>query len=157
MKLTRTKVLLAALAISVGAAIAVSQTAGKAEHGDFQQHWLSYMTDYLDLTDAQQAQAKQILEKEKPGMDTFMTQMKQTHDQLRQLEMAPAFDEAKVRAAAAQQAQIMTEMTVQKARLHSELYQILTPDQQAKAAKMMERHHGGHWMMHGHDAPPADN
>ena len=156
MKLTRTKVLFAALAISIGTAIAVSQTASKPDHGDFQQHWLSYMTDYLDLTDAQQAQAKQILDKEKPGMDAFMAQMKQTHDQLRQLEFATTFDEAKVRAAAAQQAQIMTEMTVQKARLHSQLYQILTPEQQAKAAKMMDHHHG-HWAMHGHDAPPADN
>lgn len=156
MKFSRTHAVLGALLIALGAAIAFSQTAGQSHH-DFQQHFLSYMTDYLDLTDAQQAQAKQILDKEKPAMDSLMSQMKQSHEALRQLEMAPAFDEAKVRAAAAQQSQTMIEMTVQKARLHSELYQILTPEQQAKAAKMMEHHHG-HWGMHAPpDAPPADN
>ena len=54
---------------------------------------------------------------------------------------------------AAQQAQTMTELTVQKARIHSELIQILTPDQKSKLNKFMERHEQ-RFMRHAAPEPP---
>ena len=100
---------------------------------------LGFYTDYLDLTDAQQAQIKDILTKEKPTIRPLMQQMAQSHQQMQQLEQASTFDEAKVRAVATQQSQTMTELMVQKARVKSELMQVLTADQRAKMAKFEAR------------------
>jgi Spy/CpxP family protein refolding chaperone len=143
MKVSRFKIVTAALAVALMGAVAVSQTVGKAPYGDFGAHMLGFMTDYLDLTDAQQAQVKDILAKEKPNIQPLLDQLKQSHQEMMALETGGTFDantEAKVRAVAAQQAQTMTELMVQKARIHSELFQLLTPDQKAKAIKLMNRH-----------------
>jgi Spy/CpxP family protein refolding chaperone len=144
MKLTRNKVLIAALGVMLVGAIALSQTVGRADrmHGHgfpFRGHMLGFFADYLDLTDAQQAQMKQILEKEKPTIQPLLEQLGQGHQQLRQLEESGTFDESKVRALAAQNSQAMTELIVQKARIQSELIQVLTPDQKAKFTKFMDR------------------
>ena len=66
--------------------------------------------------------------------------MAQNHQQMRQLVMANGFDEAKVREMAAQQTQTVTELTVQRARVESELYQVLTPDQKTKLATIINQH-----------------
>jgi Spy/CpxP family protein refolding chaperone len=82
---------------------------------------------------------KDIMAKEKPTIKPLMQQLADSHKQLRQLETAGTFDEAKVRAVATQQAQTMTELTVQKARIKSEMMQVLTPDQKDKMAKFEAR------------------
>jgi Spy/CpxP family protein refolding chaperone len=64
----------------------------------------------------------------------------QAHKDLSSLEDSGTFDEAKVRALAAQNTQAMTELFVQKARIHAELIQILTPDQKAKLAQVKAKH-----------------
>src|SRR5229473_1101692 len=143
MKSNHIKILAVALALTLMAAIAVSQTVQRAHHmhgdGMFSEHMLGFFTDYLNLSDAQQAQMKDILAKEKPALQPLMQQMAQSHHDLRQLEESGSFDEAKVRALASQQAQTMTELIVQKARVHSEMSQVLTPDQKAKMSQFMDR------------------
>jgi Spy/CpxP family protein refolding chaperone len=143
MKSSHVKILAVALALTLMATIAVSQIAKPAHmHGDemFSEHMLGFLTDYLNFTDAQQAQMKDILAKEKPTLQPLMQQMAQSHHDLRQLEEGGTFDEAKVRALASQQAQTMTELIVQKARVHSEIFQVLTPDQKTKMNQFMDRH-----------------
>jgi periplasmic protein CpxP/Spy len=143
MKSNHVKLLAVVLALTLMAAIAVSQIAKPAHmHGDemFSEHMLGFMTDYLNLTEAQQAQIKDIFAKEKPTLHPLMQQIAQSHHDLRQLEESGSFDEAKVRALASQQAQTMTELIVQKARVHSEMLQVLTPDQKAKMSQWMDRH-----------------
>jgi protein CpxP len=143
MKAGRIKILALALGLALVAAIAVSQTVKRTHmHGGgmWGEHMLGYYADALDLTDAQQAQIKDIWAKEKPALQPLFQQMAQGHQQLRQLEESGTFDEAKVRALASQHAQVMTEMIVQKARIKSEMFQVLTPEQKAKAAKLMDRH-----------------
>ena len=54
--------------------------------------------------------------------------------------MSGAFDEAKVRELATQQTQTMTELTVQRARVESELVQVLTPDQKTKLTTIINQH-----------------
>jgi len=54
-----------------------------------------------------------------------MKQLMQAHKDLSSLEDSGTFDEAKVRALAAQNTQAMTELFVQKARVHAELVQFL--------------------------------
>lgn len=157
MKPNRTKIIVAALAVLLVAAVAVSQTVRKARMADhefpFGGHMLGFFADYLDLTDAQQDQIKQILAKEKPAIQPLLEQMSQSRHELRQLSQSGSFDEAKVRALATQQSAAMTELIVQKARIHSELFQVLTPEQKAKMVKFMDRKEQRFhkWM---HPAPP---
>ena len=146
MKLTRNKILIAALALSLLGAVAVAQghMHGEGMPGD---HMLSFMTDYLDLTDAQQAQAKDIMDKAKTTMEPLVQQMAQTHSDIGQVVHSGSFDEAKVRSLAAQQSQAMQEMIVQKARVDSQLFQILTADQKTKMLKH-EAQHEDRFMKH---------
>ena len=49
---------------------------------------MGFYADYLDLTDAQRAQMKDIMTKEKPTIQPLMQQLAQGHQQMRQLEAA---------------------------------------------------------------------
>jgi periplasmic protein CpxP/Spy len=140
----KSKVLTVALALVLVAGVAVSWAAaggarGQGGHGGFEHHMLGMMTDYLDLTDAQQAQVKQLFAAEKSTVLPLVQQLHQTRQQLRQLEQSSTFDESKVRAIAGQQAQTMTELTVEKSKVANQIFNLLTPDQKAKAQKFMER------------------
>ena len=155
MKSNRIKIMMGALVLILLVAIGVSQTVKRVgmhgTHGDAMtsEHAQSFLTDYLSLNEAQQSQLKDILAKEKPTLDSLSQQMKQGHEALKQLETSGTFDEAKVRAVASQQAQTMTDLIVEKARIHSALFQILTPDQKTKMTQLMDKHgHGG--MGHHH-------
>ncbi len=130
----------AVLILMFAAAIAVSQSFHRAHmHGDgmFGEPMMGF--HHLNLTDQQRAQMKDIMAKEKPTLSPLMQQVRQTQHQLRQLEMSQTFDEGKVRELASQQAQTMIELTVQRARVHSELFQLLTPEQKTKMNEMMQR------------------
>ena len=156
MKSNRIKILIGALVLILLVAVGVSQTVKRAHmhgmHGDgmFSEHAIAFLTDYLNLTEAQQAQAKDILAKEKPTLDSLSQQMDQGHQALKQLENSGTFDESKVRAVASQQAQTMTDLIVEKARIHSALFQILTPDQKTKMTQLMDKHEHG-FMGHRHE------
>jgi protein CpxP len=156
MKSIRSRFLIAVLFTTV-VANSHSQTAEAApppmhEHGfGHGEHMLEFFTDYLNLSDAQQAQAKSILQKEHATLRPLFQQLHQTEQQLRQYEEG-AYDEAKVRALAAQQSQAQIELTVQKTRIHSELFQLLTPDQQAKM-KQFEANREARMAKHMKEAP----
>lgn len=161
----RLRLLVAAMAVLLGSVIARSQTAADAPppspmHGHGHQfamgeHMLEFFADYLNLTDAQQAQVKTIMQKEHPLMKPLFQQSRQIEQQLRQYEQG-TYDEAKVRALATQKAQVEVELTVQKTRIHNELFQVLTPDQQAKM-KDFEARREARMQKHMQDAPPASS
>jgi Spy/CpxP family protein refolding chaperone len=137
------KIAAVVLALVVMAAIGVSQTVRRAHmHGDgmFGGPMLGYYVHKLDLTDAQQAQVKAIMAKEKPALQPLMLQMAQGHSQLRDLVMSGSFDEAKVRELASQQTPVLTELAVQYARIGSEMVQVLTPEQKTKLTALISQH-----------------
>ncbi len=143
MKTKYFKIAAVVLALTVVAGIAVSQTVRRAHmrgDGMFGGPMLGYYVHKLDLTDAQQAQVKAIMAKEKPALQPLMQQVAQGHSQLRDLVMSGTFDEAKARELASQQTQTMTELTVQHARIASEMVQILTPDQKTKLTALINQH-----------------
>jgi len=162
MKAIRVRILVAALAVLFGTAIAKSQTADAVPppppppmHGEFGfgGHILQFFTDYLNLTDAQQTQIKAIMQKEHAAMKPLMQQMRQSEEQLKPYEEG-AYDDAKVRALAAQQSATQIELTVQKTRIHNELFQVLTSDQQTKM-KEFEAQREARMKQHMNSAPPA--
>lgn len=125
------------LTVAITRSVRAAETRGP---GMFGGHMVHFFSDYLDLTDAQQEQVKQIMAKDQPSLQPLVQQMHQNRQQMRQLIESSAFDEAKVRTLASQQTQTMTELTVQKAHMYSDLYQVLTADQKTKLDKFLDRH-----------------
>jgi len=108
--------------------------------GMFSGHMVRFFSHYLDLTDAQQTQVQQILAKDKPSLEPLMQQMHQGRQQMRQLIESGSFDETKARALISQQTETMTELAVQKAKVESDLYQVLTAEQKTKLDQFLDRH-----------------
>jgi protein CpxP len=148
-KVKRNKMFVAGLAILLMAGFALSQEAGMGpgprHHGDFAGgHELAFFTKALDLTDAQQAQIKQLIATEKPNLHPLMVQEAQAHEQMMQLISSGNFDESKAQAIAAQEAQVHTQLEVEHARIMSQAYQLLTADQKTKFAQVQTKHQ--QWM-----------
>jgi Spy/CpxP family protein refolding chaperone len=142
MKARYIKIFGTVLAVMLVAAVAISQTVTKNHSHQglgFEDRMVGFMTHRLNLSEDQQAQVKQILAAEKPTMLPLVKQLAQTRRQLRQLEEGGTFDEAKVRALASQQAQTMTDLIVERSKVKSEIFKLLTPEQKAKAVQLMDR------------------
>jgi Spy/CpxP family protein refolding chaperone len=118
MKFVASKISLVALAIVLVAGVAIAQRPGGPRGGGdfFGGPMLGFFADYLDLSDAQQAQIKQIMAKEKPALEPLFQQEMQSHEQMMQLIQSGTFDEAKATAIANQGAQIHAQLEVQPQR-----------------------------------------
>src|SRR5215471_4356762 len=143
-----------AIVLAVAAGLTVS-VAAQGPHGRFGHHegWmLRHMTKELNLTEAQQTQIKGILAAEKSKIQPLM---KQLHDNriAANSNFTGNFDEAQVRAQANQQAQIMSDLMVERAREKSQIYAVLTPEQQAKAKQLMQERQQ-RWHKHGKKGLP---
>jgi Spy/CpxP family protein refolding chaperone len=161
MKSIRFRLLVAALAVMLGGAIAQSQTADATTAPPSGHHhaWgrggpMGFPFKQLDITDAQHTQIKAVMQKEHATMKPLMTQLHQMHAQLKQYEEG-TYDEAKVTALVSQQAQTLVQLKVQESRIHSEIYQLLTSDQQAKL-KEIEATRAARMQEHMQSAPPAE-
>jgi Spy/CpxP family protein refolding chaperone len=163
----RYRLLIASLAVLMGTSIAKSQTTTDApppqpmhahNHGmgmGMDGH-MGFFAKQLNLTDDQKAQMKAIMQKEHPAMKPLYEQQHQIDTQLRQY-VEGSFDQAKVQALAAQKAEIQAQMTVAETRVHNELYQLLTPDQQSQLKQMETKHDARRQqhMNHMNQAPSA--
>ena len=166
MKSIRSRFLIAALAVAVGSIVAKAQTEDAPpappmhEHGhEFGMggHMMGFFSQKLNLTEDQKTQMKAVMEKEHPAMKPLFQQERQIDQQLRQY-VQGTYDEAKVRALANQKAQIEAELTVSHTRVHNQMYQLLTPDQQSKLKEMEANHEARmqkHMQEHSQQAPPA--
>ncbi|MGA7755961.1 MAG: Spy/CpxP family protein refolding chaperone [Candidatus Sulfotelmatobacter sp.] len=160
MKSIRYRLLIAALAVLFGTAIAKSQTADAAPPPPMHGHefgmggpMMGFFAKELNITDEQKTQMKAVLQKEHPAMKPLMEQQRQIDLQLRQY-VEGSFDQAKVQALAAQKSQVQAQITVQETRVHNELYQLLTADQQSQL-KQLEAQHEARMQQRMNQAPPA--
>src|SRR5271155_2817748 len=140
MKSIRFRLVVAVLAVMLGAAIAKSQTADATapvhDHAfGMRSPMMGFFARDLDLTDAQRAQMKAVLQKEHVALKPQMQQLHLMQQQLKQYEEG-TYDEAKVQALVAQQAQTLVQLKVQETRIHNELFQLLTSDQQVKMKEL---------------------
>jgi Spy/CpxP family protein refolding chaperone len=161
MKSIRFRFLVAALAVMLSGAIAKSQTADattappSGHHHGGMRGPMGFPFKQLDITDAQHTQIKAVMQKEHSTMKPLMTQLHQMHAQLKQYEEG-AYDEAKVTALVTQQAQTLVQLKVEETRIHSEIYQLLTSDQQAKL-KEIEATRAARMQQHMQsEAPPEE-
>jgi len=123
-------------------------------HGDFfDGPMLGFFADYLDLTDAQQAQIKQIRSNTKPAMEPLFQQERQSREQMRQLVESGSFDQVKAQAIASQEAQVHAQIEVQQASMAAQAYQVLTAEQKIRLKQFMEKR-AQRWAAH-HAQPDA--
>ena len=87
----------------------------------------------LNLTDAQREQVKQIVDSRQQEMRAIGEKAMAAHEALHAATTSASFDEGLVRAKAADVAAIDADMAVSRARIFADVFQILTPEQQAKA------------------------
>jgi len=100
---------------------------------------MGYLAKQLNLTDAQKAQIKTMVKAQRATLRPLLQQMGQNRLAMLNATASGAFDQAKVTALANQQAQIMAQLNVEKAQLHSQIYnQVLTADQKAKADQLRQ-------------------
>ena len=151
--------LVAALVLAVGT-FAVAQANltdapkhGAGMHGRFGER----MAAELGLSDQQKTQIKTILQNEKTKVQPLRDQLRTEHQQMAALTKGGAFDETQVRNLANQEAQTQANLIVERERVKSEIYQVLTPDQRTKADQMQaqfgQRMHRG--LRGQHSQPPA--
>jgi len=152
MKLVRkTGIAVLAVALTAGAALAQGPHRGGEMFGP-----MGMMTDVLDLTDAQQAQIKQIYDNAKPAMEPLWQQERDSHKAMMQLITSGSFDQAKAQSIASQEAQIHQQMELQHAQLAAQAYQVLTPEQKAKFNDVLakrEQRMQKHMQEHSQPAP----
>lgn len=87
---------------------------------------------HLELTPNQKTQIKGILETERPKLQPLVLQTVASHKAIVETTRNGEFDEAQVRALAAQQAQNLAALIVEKERVKTQIYQVLTPTQREK-------------------------
>lgn len=137
MKSIRFRLLVAGLAVLLGGAIARSQTSDTTTPPSHPRHMMmhgpmgEFFAHNLNLTDEQKSQMKTIMQQERATMKPLMQQLHQTDPQLKQYEQG-TFDQGKVQALIAPQAQTLVQLKVEQAHLYNELYQVLTPEQQTQ-------------------------
>jgi periplasmic protein CpxP/Spy len=118
---------------------------------------LQHMTKALNLTEAQQAQVKTIMQAERAKVQPIMQQLRQ-NEQAQNTGVTGEFDEAKARDFAQKQSQLMADMIVEKQRTKSQIYAVLTPEQRQKALQLMQqREQRRSQRMQKHQQQPAPN
>jgi Spy/CpxP family protein refolding chaperone len=133
--------LITAILLAVAAGLAATVSAQGRGRGFGHQHgsMLRHMSKQLNLTEAQQTQIKTILADERSKTMPLRQQLRQ-NEQAQNAAINGAFDEAQARAFASKQAQIMSDLMVEKQRAKSQIYSVLTPDQRQKALQLMQQH-----------------
>ncbi len=87
----------------------------------------------LGLSSSQQEQVRSIMQSNGVEMRALGEKVRKAHEALAAAVAADSFDESAIRARSSELAAVEVEAAVARGRLHSEIFQILTPEQQAKA------------------------
>ncbi|HEX8774012.1 MAG TPA: Spy/CpxP family protein refolding chaperone [Pyrinomonadaceae bacterium] len=154
--MTKTKMMTGALALLIGLAttglVALGQEAGTAgqrdaerserswkrgEHG--RRDGLGRFARNLNLSDAQKQQMRQIADRYRESNRSLREQFRAMHRNERSSFGDGTFNEATVRAAAQARANLEVEMAVSRARMMSEMYAVLTPEQKTQLAQEREQ------------------
>jgi Spy/CpxP family protein refolding chaperone len=105
----------------------------------FLRRFLARIGSYLDLTEAQRAQLKVILETERPKLQPLVIQAVITHKAIVEATKTGEFNEAQIRVLATQQGQTVANLIVEKERVKTQIYQVLTPEQRTKLEQLRQR------------------
>jgi periplasmic protein CpxP/Spy len=133
-----TKRIAGILAVVAAAGLIVFAVAERPKMG--MHRGFNWLVAYLDLTDAQKTQVKQMWEAEKPTMQPLLEQLAANRKAMIAATANGQFDETTVRNIAAQQANVLSQLAVERERLIAKVYhQVLTADQRAKADQFRQK------------------
>jgi len=136
----KVRVAIVAMALAmVPAAFSQSTSTAPAGHKGRLGFHVGLMMDYLDLSDAQRGQVKQVIASEKPTLIPLMQQLVGTKQQILQEVSGGTFDQAKISALASQQSQTQMQLNVEKAKIMAQIFNLLTPDQKTKAVSFLQK------------------
>jgi Spy/CpxP family protein refolding chaperone len=111
----------------------------------------AFLSSYLSLTPAQQAQAKSIFQDARQTRQPIRQQLKQTRQSLRAAEQAN--NAAQIQQLAATEGSQVGQLAAVRSTAMAKVYQILTPDQQQKLASLRQARRAAHQAQ----APEAQN
>ncbi len=134
---------LAVAVVAVGAVFVFAQK-GEGDRGKFGRGFghragFARFAEKLNLTDVQKEQMKQIAEASRAKNQPLRENMKSIRQQLKAATADGQFNEAQVQALAAQQANLSAQMIVERERTKAQMYQVLTPEQQAQAKQLRDQ------------------
>jgi periplasmic protein CpxP/Spy len=116
------------------------------------------MLRHLQLSEAQQDKIFAILHAQAPQARDMGKALHKAHRALHELTTAASFDDAKAKAAADALGKAVADEALLHARTHRQIFDVLTPEQRQKLAKMGEHgRDGGHGDGHHGDHPPMPN
>ena len=114
----------------------------------------------LDLTEEQKGQFKSIREASRSKVQPIREALKANRQKLHEMTKSGTFDEATVTALANEQAGLSAQLMVERARVQSQTFALLTDEQKAKAAeareKMKERFNNRGERRRGGEKAPAE-
>jgi len=121
----------------VFAQVAVKQPAGQGMHS-FARRATGHrrMMQALNLTDAQKQQAKTIFQQSRQSVQPVRQQLKQNRQALEAA--VKANDKVQIDRLSATQGQLRGQMMAARAEAMAKVYQILTPEQRAKAEQLRQ-------------------
>lgn len=97
---------------------------------------LPMIAERLDLSDPQRDQVRRIMASHRDEMKALGDRSFEAHQALRATVIAEIVDEAAIRARSTEVAAVEADVAVAHARIHAEIWQILTPEQQDEARKL---------------------
>lgn len=132
-------IMIAAILMALAAGLATTAFAQHRSMGFGRNNgWmLKHMAKQLNLTEAQQTQINGIMADEKTKIKPMMQQLRQ-NEQAENANVNGTFDENQARTFANKQAQLMTDLIVEKERMRSQVYAVLTPEQRQKALQLKQ-------------------
>jgi len=138
MKRKTITILAIAAILVIGGIFAIAQ---RAMHKGFGGHGMRgqgvmLMLRRLDLTSDQQAKVKEIFEANKGTVQPLREQLKANHEKLDSL--GGNFDEGQVTAIAKEQGELMSQLIVDRQKVKSQIFAILTDEQKVKAAQLQQ-------------------
>jgi Spy/CpxP family protein refolding chaperone len=141
------KLIFAIIAISIlslGAIFVIAQK-GERNKGGFDKGFrgrgfgFGRLAEKLNLTDEQKTQVKQIMEAEKTKVEPIFEAMKVNRQKLEDLTADGNFNETEIQALADEQGKLSAQMIVEKERVKSQIFQILTAEQREQAKQMKDK------------------
>ncbi len=94
---------------------------------------------HLDLSAEQKDQIRDLMRKQHETLREQRADPRQSHLALARLSMGPRFDEARARELADQLGRNVADMELQRARMHAEIYQLLTPQQRTALQQRLDQ------------------
>jgi periplasmic protein CpxP/Spy len=93
----------------------------------------------LDLTEAQRQQVRDVMQRHSQQKQEAGKKLREAHDAQRSAVEAMPVNEALIRSTSQALANAQTDMALLQARIHSDVWALLTPDQQQKAKELRDQ------------------